>query len=127
MTYKSWLSQDAIDKIEERRTIKSRPLQAKTRAHKQAGQKEYKEQQKEVRRSTHQDKRSNIDRLATRAQEAATKNDTRTLCAITRKLSERGSNSDKPVRGLDGEHSPNQWINWNAGMSTTVASCHDSQ
>jgi len=58
-TYKSWLSQDTIAKME-CRTIKSRLLQAKTKAQKQAAQKEYKEQQKEVGRSTHQDKRSNI-------------------------------------------------------------------
>ena len=100
-TYKSWLSQDTIAKME-RRTIKSRLLQAKTKAQKQAAQKEYKEQQKEVGRSTRQDKRSNIDQLASSAQEAATKNNTRTLYEITRKLSGTRSNSDKPVRGLDG-------------------------
>jgi len=102
-TYKSWLSQETIEKIEERRAIKNQLLQAKTRAQKQAVQREYKEQQKEVRRSTRQDKRNTIDQLATKAQEAAAKNDTRTLYDITRKLSGRKTNNDKPVRGLDGE------------------------
>jgi len=69
-----------------------------TRAQKQAAQKEYKEQQKDVRGSSDQDKRNNIDQLASSAQEAATKNDTMTLYEITRKLS-----------------------------STSVASCQESQ
>ena len=92
-TYRSWLCHDPIARIEERRTIKSRLLQAKTRAQKQEAQKEYKEQKKEVWRSTRQDKRSNINQLTSSAQEAAIKNDTRNLYEITRKLSGRRSNS----------------------------------
>ena len=118
------MRRDTIAKIEERRTIKSPLLQAKTRAQKQAAQKENTEQQKEVRRSTRQDKKSNIDELASSAKEAATRNNTRTLYEITRKLSGRRSISDTHVRGrLDGGTlTPNQWINWNAGKSTSVAS-----
>ena len=100
-TYTSWLSQNTIAKIEKRRTIKSRmPLNQEKDT--QTDIPEGLQGATEGRRSTRKEKRSNIDQIASRAHEAVTKNDTRTLYEITRKLTKWRSNSDKQVRGLGG-------------------------
>ena len=47
-TYMSWLSQDTIAKIEERKTIKSRLLQTKTKAQKQAARRNTKNNRRKL-------------------------------------------------------------------------------
>ena len=60
--YKDWLSEDSKRLIEEKREIKHRLLQAKTRAQKQSVHEEYKTSQKKVKRSTRLDKRKGLIR-----------------------------------------------------------------
>ena len=100
--YKSWLSDDTIKTIEDRRVIKRRLDQAKTRAQKQQHQHKYNALNKEVKKRARRDKREVVNRLANEAEQAARKNDMKTLYDITRRLSGRKSNTCRPVKGADG-------------------------
>ena len=100
--FKSWLTDATISKIEERREIKQKLNQAKTRTQKLEIQKEYKTKDIQVKRSARNDKRNLIDGLANEAEDAAGKNDMKTLYNITRQLSGRKSNTNRPIRKQDG-------------------------
>ena len=100
--HKPWISDDTIKKIEERRETKHKVIQARTRAKKQRLRQEYSECDKEVKRSAKNDKRDFVEELATQAQKAAEKNDTKALYNITKQLGGRKTNSNRPVEGKDG-------------------------
>ena len=100
--HKPWISDDTIKKIEERRETKHKVIQARTRAKRQRLRQEYSECDKEVKRSAKNDKRDFVEELATQAQKAAEKNDTKALYNITKQLGGRKINSNRPVKGKDG-------------------------
>ena len=100
--YKSWLSEPTIKKIEQRKEIKQRINQARTRAQKQRFQQQYSEKQKEVKKRCRQDKTDYIDNLAVSAEEAAVRGDMKTLYDLTKKLVGRKVETNKPVKGRDG-------------------------
>jgi hypothetical protein len=100
--FKSWLSEETVKKVEERRTLKQQIGSAKTRLQKQRAQEEYNHMNREVKKSARKDKRDLVDRLATEAEEATEKQDMKTLHDITRQLSGRRTNTDRPVKDKDG-------------------------
>ena len=101
--FKQWLSEDTIKKITERRNIKKQLCQARTRTQKSKFQKMYTEKNREVKKGAKQDKRNLIDSLAQQAEIAAKKNDTKTLYKITRQLSGKQCNINKPLTREDGK------------------------
>ena len=62
----------------------------------------YNECDKEVKRSAKKDKRDFVEELATQAQKVAEKNDMETHYNITKQLGGRKPNSNRPVKGKDG-------------------------
>ena len=101
--YKSWLSEEIIKEIEEKRRVRQRLLQAKTRAQKQVIQTEYTAKQKEIKRSCRKDKTDCMDQMAIEAQEAAKRGDMRILYGISKKLTGRAYlNPNKPIKAFDG-------------------------
>ena len=100
--YKSWLSQDTIRKIEDRRQIWEMMQCARTRLQKLQAQKDYNEKKKEVKKSVRKDKRDIVNKLATEAQEAADKNDQRTLYEITRRLAGKKYGNTPQLKDADG-------------------------
>lgn len=99
---KAWITEDTWNLIEERKILKQRTDQARTRAQTQAAKERYSQKNKEVKKSARKDKRTFIDNLATEAQDAAYKNDLKTLYNITKQLSGRRINSNKPVKDKEG-------------------------
>ena len=97
--FKTWLSEESIKKIEEKRDAKQN-IGRQEPEHKHS--KEYSKKNK-VQESTRRDKRTFVDRLmATDAQKAAEKNDIKALYNITCQLSVRKTNTNKPVKGRHG-------------------------
>ena len=63
----------------------------------------YQKANKEVKRSCKEDKRNYVNNLAEGAENAAMKGDLGILYNITRKLSGRSENTNKPIRDLQGK------------------------
>ena len=101
-TYKSWLKEDTIVKIEERRILKQKVLIAKTRAQKLQSQTEYTTLNKEVKKMSRRDKRTFIDNMANKAQEAAGRQDLKSLYDITRRIVGHKADTGKPIKAKDG-------------------------
>jgi hypothetical protein len=100
---KAWLSVDTWNLVEERKALKGKVDQARTRIQKKAAQQQYTEKNKQVKRSARKDKRTYIDSLALEAQQAAAKNDMKTLYSITKQLSgNKRGNTSKPVKDKAG-------------------------
>ena len=81
-----------------RRTTKIQLEQAKTRSQKKKLSNEYSELQKEVKRKAKLDKRKYINQLATEAENAMTRNDTKTVYNITKQLAGKKTNASRPIR-----------------------------
>ena len=101
-TRKEWLSDDTHRKIEERRKAKQSLNDARTRQGKREANRYYNEKNREVKKSCRRDKRKLIKGIAREAEDAAEKNDLRTLYMTTRKLSGIRCNQNRPVRSEDG-------------------------
>ena len=96
-TYKTWLSNNTVKKIEDKRAVRQKLLNARTRAQSQTFHSEYSVLQKEVKKSCRQDKRKQVDNLATLAEAATVQHDLGTLYQITRQLLGRKNYPNKPV------------------------------
>lgn len=70
---KPWISADSWQKIEERGTIKKKVEEAKSKRIKERRQLQYREKDVEVKRSIRRDKRAWVDRIATEAEESASR------------------------------------------------------
>jgi len=101
-SYKSWLRDDTVTKIEERRSIKLKFDPARTRTQKTQAQAEYREIQKEVKKTAREDKRAFVGNMASKTQEPAERQDMKTLYDITKKLVGRKIDMGKPVKTNDG-------------------------
>ena len=99
---KTYKRDDAVTKIEERRSTKLKLESAKTRTQRTQAQAEYREIQKEVKKMAREDKRPVVDNMASKAQEAAERQDMKTLYDITKKLVGRKTDAGKPVTTKDG-------------------------
>ena len=74
----------------------------KTRAKKIELQKTYTEKNREVKRSARKDQRNYIDNLACQAEEAARKGSLKELFSITKVLSKRQMQRNRPIKAIDG-------------------------
>jgi len=98
-----WISQDTWAKISERKKIKARVLNTKSPRLLERVQKEYRQKDKEVKRSARQDKRAYVEKLAEAAEVAARRKDFKTVYKISKKLSGRdGHQLDVPVKDRTG-------------------------
>ena len=100
---KPWMRDDTWIKIEERKTLKDRLNQARTRNEKIQLQKQYSEKAHEVKTSIRSDKRKYTDDLATTAEDAAARGDIKLLYSTTKQLSGRYTSSNKPLKDRDGK------------------------
>ena len=101
-TRKEWLSEETYRKIEERRKAKQILNDARTRQGKREANRYYNEKNREVKKSCRRDKTNLIESIAREAEDAAKKNDPRTLYMTTRKLSGIRCNQNRPIRSEDG-------------------------
>ena len=99
-----WISTATWDKIEQRKEIKKRLLSTKSPRLKEKIAKEFSQKNREVKSGAKVDRRMYVEKLATEAEEAAMKNDLKSLYTITKKL--RGNmvaNQDLPLKAEDGK------------------------
>ena len=85
-TDKTWLTRETWKRIEERKTIKSKILNTKSKRIQELLQKEYSSKDKEIKRSARQDKRAYADKLAEEAETAAQKGELSIVYRITKQL-----------------------------------------
>ena len=82
--HKEWISQEAWQKIEERRHMNEKLLRIKSERLKELQKQVYKEADRTVKQLTRREKRKYIEDMATQAEEAAHKGDQATLYNITK-------------------------------------------
>ena len=100
--HKPWISQESLDKIEERREKKAELNNSRTRTEKVQARKEYSKVLKEVKKSVKNDKESFLEELAGRAERAAQNGHMRTLYQTTKILTGKRSTPEVPVKDVDG-------------------------
>ena len=100
--YKKWITPDTIRLIEERRKLKTVINNSRTRATKSKAQESYTKLNKEVKRSTRNDKRNYFEGLATEAEEAVSKGNIKDMYNITKQLSGKRKAGDRPVHDREG-------------------------
>ena len=100
--HKEWISADTIHKMETRRERKTVLNNSRTRAAKARAQEEYTAVDREVKRSIKKDKRDYIDDLARQAEIAAGQGNLRDLYLVTKKLTGKFQQTDKPVMDKNG-------------------------
>ena len=102
----------------------------KTRVRKMELQKKYTEKNREVKRSARRDQRYYIDNLSYQAEEAASKGNLKELFAITRTLSKRQIQRNRPIRNTDGAlltNTEEQLKRWQEHFSKILNSTTDKQ
>ena len=100
--HKEWISADTIHKLETGREGKTVLNNSRTRAAKARAQEEYTAADREVKRSIKKDKRDYIDDLARQAETAAGQGNLRDLYLMTKKLTGKFQQTDKPVMDKNG-------------------------
>nr|KAG5700724.1 hypothetical protein BaRGS_029089 [Batillaria attramentaria] len=90
------------DKLEVRKEKKAALNTSRTRRAKAKAQEEYTAADREVKRSTRKDKRDYIDNLASQAEEAARQGNLKDLYQVTKKLTGKFQQTDKPVKDKNG-------------------------
>ena len=99
---KEWMTPLTWSLFEERRALKISKHNGKTPLKRNEFDREYKMKCKEVKAACKKDKRVYFDELATQANSAAMKNDTKTVYEITRKLAGNRKPPDRPIKSKDG-------------------------
>lgn len=94
---KEWISETTWELIEKRKQIHNQKLVASDTTQKERLTNEYRDLNKQVKRSARRDKRTWINNLAKQAETAAVSHDTRTLYSISRKLSTRKPTTNNPI------------------------------
>ena len=97
-----WISANTIHKLETRRERKTVLNNSRTRAAKARAQEEYTAVDREVKRSIKKDKRDYIDDLARQAETAAGQGNLRDLYLVTKKLTGKFQQTDKPAMDKNG-------------------------
>ena len=100
--HKEWISADIIHKLETRREGKTVLNNNRTRAAKAKAQEEYAAVDREVKRSIKKDKRDYIDDLARPAETTTGQGNLRDLYLVTKKLTGKFQQTDKPVKEKNG-------------------------
>ena len=96
--HKEWISTNTIHKLESRREKKTTLNMSRTRADKAKAQEEYTAADKEVKKSIKKDKRDYIDDLASQAEAAARQGNLKNLYLVSKKMTGRFRQTDKPVK-----------------------------
>ena len=101
---KDWITPDTWAKINARREIKNRMNEAKSSQLKERFQLEYSEIQRDVKKMTRTDKRSYMDSLASKAEEAANKGEQGNLYKITKIICGKSkTSSNVPIKDKQGK------------------------
>ena len=95
--HKEWITPETLKTIQQRRELKQKVSTSRTRSEKASAQKEYNRCHIEARKNIRRDKRSQVERLAKEAEQAATQRNMKELYNITRKLSGTYSHTNKPI------------------------------
>ena len=98
-----WISDETWKLIDKRREIKSTRDQAITRQQIEETQTAYRTADREVKRHCKRDKSAWIERKSAEAQEAAERNDLRTLYKIVKDLTGKHSSSNVPIKDRNGQ------------------------
>ncbi|RUS68494.1 hypothetical protein EGW08_023744 [Elysia chlorotica] len=102
--HKDWISQEAWQKIEERKDIKKKVLSTKSERIKTQQQQAYREADRAVKQIIRRDKRKHLEDMATQAEEAAYKGDQRTLYKITKQVCGKfRSITTAPIKNKEGQ------------------------
>ena len=102
--HKDWISQEAWQKIEERKDIKKKVLSTKSERIKTQQQQAYREADRAVKQIIRHDKRKHLEDMATQAEEAAYKGDQRTLYKITKQVCGKfRSITTAPIKNKEGQ------------------------
>ena len=98
-----WIRNSTWQLIDERKTTKIQRDQAKTPDEQQAAAAKYKSLDRKVKRSCRADKKEWLKQKGDEAQEAANRNDAKTLYQIVRELTGSRSNSNTPIKDKNGK------------------------
>ena len=102
-TKTEWISTETWKAIEERMKLKKAMLDSKSSRLKERAAAQYRDKNKQVKRSARNDKRQYVEQLAEKAERAAEQKDMRTVYQITRKLQgNHGNTQDLPLKAVDG-------------------------
>ena len=85
-TDKTWLFTDTWRRIEERKTIKSKILNTKSKIFQERLQLEYSIKDKEIKKSARHDKRAHLDNIAMKVETAAKRGKLSTVYRLTKQL-----------------------------------------
>ena len=102
-TQKEWITAGTLKKIQCRKERKAAVNNSRTRSAKAMAQAEYTAANKEVKKLVKQDKRNFVENLAKEAEEAAGSQNMKRLYEITKKLSQKQGQADRPVKDKDGK------------------------
>ncbi|VDP26028.1 unnamed protein product [Schistosoma margrebowiei] len=114
--HKGWISVETLGKIKERKNKKTAVKNSRTRAEKVQAQGEYKEANKQVKKSIRADKKKYVEELATTAKKAAREGNMKQPYATTKKLAGKCSKLERPLKDKDGKPSTeiqeqrNRWV-----------------
>ena len=97
-----WIKEDTWKKIDERRQTKEKINNTRSERLKEKHRSFYSELNKQVKRMARADKKDYIEKLADEAEEAAGKNDLKTLYKINKQLNNGFKNCDVPVKNKNG-------------------------
>ena len=97
-----WIKEETWKKIDERRQTKEKINNTRSERLKEKHRSFYSELNKQVKRMTRADKKDYIEKLADEAEEAAGKNDLKTLYKINKQLNNGFKNCDVPVKNKNG-------------------------
>ena len=102
--HKDWISQEAWQKIEERKDIKKKVLSTNSERIKTQQQQAYREADRAVKQIIRHDKRKHLEDMETQAEEAAYKGDQRTLYKITKQVCGKfRSITTAPIKNKEGQ------------------------
>ena len=101
---KQWITDETWNCINKRRETKKKSLDAKSERIKEQLNLQYQEENREVKRRTRNDKRKNLEDLATQAEEAAQRGEQGQVYRITKIICGKfKGNMDVPIKGKDGK------------------------
>ena len=102
-SHQEWITQESINKIEERRTKKQALINSKTRAEKVAAQEAYRTAHKEVKQCIQQDKENYLNDLAEQTEAAAANGHMRIVFQNTHRLAGKFSKPETSVKDRNGK------------------------
>ena len=100
---KAWMKEATWDKIEERRTMKQKMNSTRSERIKNQLRTQYSTLNKDVKKMAKADKKAYVEGLAEEAEQAAGRQDLKTLYSITKTLNGKYTHSNVPVRDKEGK------------------------